>query len=423
MSLFFKECKKVIFSMTFLLYVIVVFAMYSSQYNSDREPLVQPTAGMEDYGTVAKEVPEILMPNAIEGLINEYLSGSFTAYPIGFYKNVKLNEKKSNRLCDIIYELSGITKEQLDNFADYDEGGAYNAVPDGNGGFTLSVTEPVLPEIKIPENLTYERFRELMRQADKIIGGGSDYSDDYIIGNFSRVPKTYEDALDEYNDIIYNEKISPAYARLFCDYSCIDLAIMPVFVAAALAAKDKKSRMEQLVYSRKISSARLVLTRFAALTAVMLIPVIITVIHAHIGVAEMYKGYEIDNFAFAKYSAMWLIPNVLLATAMGMLLTEIFSPLIAIFVQGAWWFGSIFASSGGLTGSITSFVLVPRHNSLYKADLFAETFRQFTFNRIFYTVLSVVLITVTVIVYEIKRRGGFNGFFSGGKNRRYKSAA
>ncbi|MDE6595003.1 MAG: ABC transporter permease [Oscillospiraceae bacterium] len=422
MSLFFKECKKVIFSLTFVMYVIVVFAMYSSQYGSDKEALVQPREGMDDYGTIAKEVPEILMPKAIEGLVNEYLSGNFTAYPIGFYKNVKLNEKKSKELCDIIYELSGLTKEQLDSFDYYKEGGMELA-PDGFGGFAPVFVPPEIPEINIPEELSYERFRELMRQADKIIGGGSNYSDDYIVGHFSRIPMTYEDALDEYNAVIYEEKISPAYARLFCDYSCIDLAIMPVFVAAALAGKDKKSRIEQLIYSRKISSARLVLTRFAALIAVMLIPVICMVIHAQAGVCEIYKGYEIDMLAFAKYSAMWLLPNVLLASAVGMLLTEIFSPIIAIFVQGAWWFGGIFASAGGLTGSITSFVLVPRHNSLYNADQFAETFRQFAFNRIFYTVLAFVLLAVTVIVYEIKRRGGFNGLFGNGKNSLDKSAA
>lgn len=422
MSLFFKECKKVIFSLTFVMYVAVVFAMYSTQYGGDTEPLVQPREGMNDYGTIAKEVPEILMPKAIEGLVNEYLSGSFTAYPIGFYKNVKLNEKKSRELCDIIYELSGITKEQLDSF-DYYKEGSMELAPDGFGGFAPVFMPPTLPEINIPEELSYERFRELMRQADKIIGGGSNYSDDYIVGTFSRIPMTYEDALDEYNKIIYEEKISPAYARLFCDYSCIDLAIMPVFVAAALAGKDRKSRIEQLIYSRKISSARLVLTRFAALIAVMLIPVICTVIHAQVGLYGLYDGYEIDMLAFAKYSAMWLLPNILMAAVVGMLLTEIFSPIIAIFVQGAWWFGGIFASAGGLTGNITSFVLVPRHNSLYGADLFAETFRQFTFNRIFYTVLAFALLAVTVIVYEIKRRGGFNGLFGNGKNNADKSAA
>ncbi|MCM1330908.1 MAG: ABC transporter permease [Ruminococcus sp.] len=419
MSLFLKECKKIIFSLTFLLYVFVIIAFYATQFASDREAIPKPFKGAESYGTVAKEVPEILMPRAIEGLVSEYLSGSFTAYPIGFYKNVKLNEKKRAEMCEVIYELSGITKEELDNF-EYDEGG-FEEVYDENGEPMMIMKEPVIPEVNIPESLTYERFRELMRRADEIIGGGSDFCDEYLIGNFSRVPQTYEDALAEYEYLINEEKITPAYARLFCDYACIDLAIMPVFVAAALAAKDKKSRMEQLVYSRKISSVRLILTRYAALICTMAVPVILTAIHAYVGVCGIYEGYDVDGLAFVKYPLMWLTPNLLLAAAMGMLLTELFSPIIAIFVQGAWWFGGIFASTGGLTGNITSFVLVPRHNNLFKADLFAATYRQFVFNRTFYTALSIVLIILTVIVYEVKRRGGLNvGNF---KNHGGKSAA
>lgn len=417
--LFLKECKKIIFSVTFVLYTAAVLAMYFTQFDNDRDMLQMPREGMNDYGTIAKEVPEILMPNAIDSLISEYLSGGFVAYPIGFYRNVKLSDKKKDAICDIITELSGLTRQELDSFDGYSEGG-YEAVPDDAVGYKMVYAEPVVPKADIPADLTYERFRELMKKADGIIGGGSNYSDDYIVGNFSRVPKTYEDALAEYNSIIYEQKITPAYARLFCDYSGIDLSILPVFVAAALAAKDKKSQMEQLIYSRKISSARLILTRYAALIAVMSVPVIFTVIHAQLGVASLYEGYEIDKLAFAKYSAGWLLPNMLLSAALGMLLTELMSPLAAVFVQGAWWFGSIFASSGALTGNITSFVLVPRHNSLYGADVFAETLRQFTFNRIFYTVLSFVLIAAAAVLYEIKRGGGLSG---NTKNNKNKSAA
>lgn len=405
MSLFFKECKKIIFSFTFILYTAVVLAMYFNQYCIDRTPMSPPQPGQSDYGTVVKETPEILIPNAAQALVNEYLSGSFTAYPIGFYKQVTLTERKKSELCEIIYELTGLTKEQLDNFADYEEGGGYTAVPDGQGGFELTVNEPVLPEINIPEDLTYDRFRELMQQADKVIGGGSMYSSDHILGNFSRIPKTYEDALAEYEQFFSEEKITPGYARLFCDYMCIVLSIMPVFTAAAFAANDKKARMESLIYSRKISSARLVLTRYAALVSVMLLPVIFAVIHAHVGIVALYKGYETDSLAFYKYSAAWLLPSLLLSTAMGVLLTEISTPLAAVFVNGAWWFGSIFASTGQLTGNITSFVLVPRHNSILKTDLFSATIKQFTFNRIFYTALALLLVAASVTVCEIKRRG------------------
>lgn len=417
--LFLKECKKIIFSLTFVLYTAAVFAMYFTQFNNDREAIEMPREGQDSYGTAAKEVPEILMPAAVDSLISEYLSGSFTAYPIGFYRSVKLSEKKKDALCGIIEELSGLTRYDLDSFEGYDEGG-YDAVPDGSVGYKMVYREPVVPKANIPADMTYERFRELMLKADGIIGGGSKYSGEFIVGNFSRVPKTYEDALAEYDSIIREQKITPAYARLFCDYSGIDLAILPVFVAAALTAKDKKSQMEQVVWSRKISSARLILTRYAALIAVMAVPVIITVIHAQVGVASLYEGYETDRLAFAKYSAGWLLPNMLLSASLGMLLTELFSTLTAVFVQGAWWFMSIFASEGALTGQITSFILVPRHNSLYGADVFAETFGQLAFNRIFYSALAVILIILTAAVYEIKRRGGCNAFF---KNTPRKSAA
>lgn len=421
MSLFFKECKKVIFSLTFLIYTAVTLAMYLSQYDSERKPLENPLPGQESYGTAAKEVPEILMPAAAEGLINEYVSGSFTAYPVGFYKSVRLTEKKSKRMEEIIYEISGITGDELAALSGETTGGLIMTV-DKNGNLTHITHRSAIPEISIAEGMTYEHFRELMREADKLIGGGSYYSDDYIIGHFSRIQRTYEEALAEYEAAVNEEKISPAYARLFCDYMCIDLGVLPVFAAAALAAADKRSGMCELIGSRRISSARLVITRYLALVTVMLIPVVFAAVHAAIGVEMLYPDQETAPLAFAKYSAVWLVPNILTAAAAGMLLTELLSPLAAVFAQSAWWFASVFSSAGGLTGSIGRFTLVPRHNSLYGGDIFRSTLPQFTFNRIFYTLLSAVLVIITVIICDAKRRGGFNVSFANYKDRKGQSA-
>ena len=101
--LFIKECKKVLFSLTFLVYFITVLAMYFTQFHSDsREPLEMPVPGRDNYGMIAKEIPEIMMPAAVESLVGEYLSGSFTAYPYGFIKHVKLTENKKMQLAKII---------------------------------------------------------------------------------------------------------------------------------------------------------------------------------------------------------------------------------------------------------------------------------------------------------------------------------
>ncbi|MCM1577940.1 MAG: ABC transporter permease [Ruminococcus sp.] len=417
MTLFFKECKKVIFSLTFLIYAAVSLFMYQSQYNSDRQPLQKPLPDLESYGIIPCEIPEILMPNAAESLAGEYVTGSYIAYPVGFYKNVRLSEKKKERMGEIIFEITGLTEEELEKYADRVSDGIELAV-DSSGNMKVVQKQGDISEITIREEITYERFRELMREADKLIGGGSKYSDDYIVGNFSNVPQTYENALAEYEYMFSEEKISPAYARLFCDYMGITLSILPVFAAAALCDKDKRSNMCGLINSRRISSARLIMTRYMALVTSMLIPAALMTADAAFGVARMYPDSPTDTAAFFKLAAVWIIPCILISTAVGMLLTEAVSPLLAVFAQSAWWFADVMASAGGLTGNIGRFTLVPRHNNLYKAAVFRGELDRFLFNRAFYTGLSVVLVILTAMIYEIKRKGGYNGLFIGIKARK-----
>ncbi|MDE5853571.1 MAG: ABC transporter permease [Ruminococcus sp.] len=407
--IFLKECRKVLFSLTFLIYIVAVIGFYYTQFSPDTgkdKKLSPPIQGVEDYGTVIKETPEILMPAAAEGLVTEYLRGYYKAYPIGFYKEVKLSEKKSTQIAEIITEITGITKQELDSFSDFDEDGI-TMIPDGNGGYMPVVKEATLPEINIPDTMTYKHFRELMRKADKIIGGGSEYSDNFILGNFSRVPKTYDDAMADYNYIIEKDKVTGAYARLFCDYIGIIVSILPVFVAASLINADRKSRMEQLIYSRKISSAKLVFTRFTALITMLFIPVIILAFIASFSIIKLYPEYNTDFFAILKMSVYWLLPNILFSTALGMLLTEIFSPLIAVFAQGVLWFVSVMGNTG-LTGNIRKLMLVCRHNSLYGRDVFIENLGEFIFNRLFYTTIALVIIMMTSWIYSMKRKGNFN---------------
>lgn len=403
--LFIKECRKILFSLTFVIYFVAVIAMYFTQFQNDcNETISKPSPNQEEYGMTAKEIPEILMPAATEKLVADYLSDSYIAYPIGFYKNVHLSKKKKQEMADIITEISGITKQELDSFENYEEG----TFTIGEGGVPQYI-EPEIPEVNIPDTLTYERFRELMNEADKIIGGGSDYSDENLIGNFSLVPKTYEDVLAEYEMFINDDKITNSYARLYCDYMGIVLAILPVFVAVSLSALDRKSRMEQLAYSRKISSVRIIFTRFAALMVTMIIPVIITAVIANVTVNKLYPDNTKDNSAFLKYAVIWLIPNIMSATAVGMFVTEITSSMLAIFVQGVWWFTSIFAGSGSLTGNIGKFTFLLRHNSLYDRNVFMNCHDDFIFNRVFFAIAALAGVMFTASVYEMKRRGVYNG--------------
>lgn len=406
--LFLKECRRVLFSLTFLIYIAAVSAFYWTQFLPEtREPITPPSQGLNDYGTVAKEDPTILMPAAAKSLVMAYLRGYYVAYPIGFYKEVKLSEKKSVQMAQIIEEITGITRQELDGFSDFDEGGSIMQ-PDGNGGYVAVYQEPTMPDVQVSDTVTYDRFRELMRKADAIIGGGSDYSDDNIVGTFSRVPRTYEDALKDYEELLEKDRISGAYARLFCDYMGIIVSILPVFAAAALANADRKSRMEQLIYARKISSARLVFTRYAALVSMLMIPILILAGAASVSIARLHSAGSTDLFAIPGLSICWLLPNILFSAALGMALTELLSPLTAVFAQGVLWVGSVMSPSNGLTGCIGRFTLVCRHNSLYGRYLFTEDIGKFTCSRIFYSVLALAVMVLTVGIYSKKRKGGLN---------------
>lgn len=419
--LFLKECKKVICSLTFVVYAVTVVIMYVTQFTDVlEEPVLPPQQGLDYYGFMAKEVPEILMPAAAEGLVSEYLSNSYVAYPFGIYKQVKLGESDKAKMADIIEELTGISPKELNEFEQYDAGG-YSQVMDENGNPTMVYREAVLPEIHFPTDMSYGYFKELMARADKIIGGGSKYSEKYIVSNFSQIPMSYEDALAEYEELMQDSDIAEGYIRLYCDYLGIILAIMPVFVCVSLWQMDKKAQAEQLIYSRKISTVKLVGTRYLALVVSLALPVLITFLHALAGICTLYPDKDIALGGAIGLAALWLLPGILIVVSVGTLISELLSPLLAIFVQGVWWYMTL--EMNQLTGSITKWTLILRHNALGEGWLWASEYGNFVWNRTAYLILSVVAVGITMFVYEKKRKGVYYAQRALWKHRNRKSEA
>lgn len=405
--LFLKECKKTICSLTFVLYAFTIFAMYGSQFTTELDsPIRQPSPNDSYYGSVVKEVPEVLMPAAVESLISEYLAGSYTAYPFMFIKVVRLKESDTVQIAEIIEELTDISRSELNQFTEYEPGGYYGDT-DENGNMMMVYKEAVLPEYHLSKDITYTHFKELMAQADEIIGKGSKYGEKYLVSNFSQVPMTYEDALAEYEEMMDEQNIAKAYMRLYCDYLGIDLAIMPVFVCVGLWQMDKRSRMEQLIYSRKVSSAKLIITRYLALVGCMVVPVALTFIHAMIGLHNLYPEKNIYFGEAAGLVIMWLLPSIMIVVSVGALITELLSPFWAIFLQGVWWYAAL--GTNELTGSITKYTLVIRHNTLGETRLFRQQFRDFVWNRTGYFILSLLLVGLVIFVYEKTRKGNYDG--------------
>lgn len=358
--LFFKELKKTVMSLTYFIFLVVIMLFAYTQIGLRFEPVQVPQPGLESYGSKYEENPDMIMPKAIEALISEFEANSYVAYPLGFYKNVKLNDKKQAEIAAILTEL-------------------------------------------IDKNITYEQFREFMRKADRLIGGGSNYNDTYLI-RFGAVPKTYADAQSDYKAIVEQDKITGALARLFSDYLGIVLSLFPVFLAVAIGLRDRRAKCQPLFYTRSISSCKFIMTRYAALVIAMFVPVLILAIYAGIQTSTEYRGLAIDQLAFIKYSFGWLLPSIMVSAAVGISLTVLTQTPIAIVVQGIWWFIDINNGIRHIDGGYGASLAI-RHNNIGHTDVFLDHIHTLLINRISYTLFAIALVLFTGWIYEFQRRG------------------
>lgn len=381
-----KEIKKTAISIIFFVFIIALLAMPFSQdvlNFSNHDVITAPKQG-EDYGIQQKEVPELIMPAAFNSLYNEFTANEYIAYPIGFYKNVKLNETDKEKMAEIISTLSGVPVNDLLTSANY-------------------------IEVTLSDDISYKEFKECMNQADDLIGGGSNYSENNLL-NYSYVAITYEEAVTNYNLIVNEDKLTGAYARLFCDYVGIILSILPVFIAVAICLKDKRAKMNDLIYVRKTSSFKLILSRYFAVVISVMLPTVILAYISNSTVWGQYSGMALDYLAPLKYALGWLMPSVMIATAIGMFFTELTGTPIAIAIQALWWFIDLNVGVGRLRGVHTLFELTSRHNSLGNTQIFLDEFHTLVANRLMIAGTALLLVAVTVIIYEQKRRGKFSGY-------------
>lgn len=401
--LLWKEIKKTVLSITFAVFIIFLLAFAISQevLNFSNEIITVPQQE-EDYGTQQKEEPELIMPAAFSSLYKEFTANEYIAYPIGFYKNVKLNDTDQEKMAEIISTLSGVPVDDLLNKSNI--------------------------KVNLSADISYKKFKECMKQADNLIGGGSNYSENSLL-NFSCVKITYEEAVESYNLIASTDKFTGAYARLFCDYIGIILSILPVFIAVAVCLKDRRAKMNDLIYARKISSFKLILSRYFAIIIAVMLPTVILAYISNSTIWGQYSGMNLDYFAPLKYAIGWLMPSAMIAVAIGIFFTELTETPIAIAIQGLWWFIDLNAGVSRMGGVHTLFELTPRHNVLGNTQIFLDEFNTLVANRLVMSGAALLFVIATVIIYEQKRRGRFSGYgkikihITSLANRKGKSAA
>ena len=403
-TLFLKECKQILKSISYYIFVACLVLFFVTQIG-EFDVLVKPQEGMENYGLKSSDDEDVIMEQSLKALILEFDRNSFSTYPVGFYKEVILNKKKQNEMADILNSLTGLEMDEINHRLSLYYDGQYNEMTDY--GYMI-VKDGVELEIQVLDSISYEEYLVIMDNVDKLIGGGSSY-DPKSIKNIARVPRSYEEAMEDYNSILEKDRVSAAYARQFSDYMGIVLGILPVFLAVTRGLRDKRAMASEIIYSKQAGSWTIVSTRYFSTIFMVLIPLLLLSISPSL--QSLYFadsiGVKGDILAFIKYIMGWLLPTILFATAIGFFFTELTDGPLGILVQMAWWIVSIFIAGGNLVGYV-GWSLVPRFNTVGKYDIYASIFDELVVNRVGYSILSMVLLILTVTIYSLKRKGVLN---------------
>lgn len=255
-SLFLKECKMWLKSILFYAYVIILLLFYISQMGS--ESVISEPKPSEDYGFTYSTDQKIIMNGTLKILLEEYCSGKYKTYPIAFCKEVTLSAKKTIEVETAIKELTKVTADECkQKIIEY--------YKDTSGRLVWPIA--------IAEDVTYEQFLSIMTKVSKVVGKGCYYEKGKLQQN-AKVPVTYDEAQQQYQDILQKDRVTGAYARLFSDYLGIMLAIIPAFFGVARVIKDKKSKALEVQYVKKASSFIVVSARGTAMITMQLLPVL-----------------------------------------------------------------------------------------------------------------------------------------------------
>ncbi|MGN0291546.1 MAG: ABC transporter permease [Lachnospiraceae bacterium] len=411
-TLFGKECKQIAKSIVYYLYILILALFLSTQltdadWTTDME---KPKAGQTSYGIKDSDNKKDIMSATLANLVREVESESFATYPLMFYKEVTLTEEELDMLKEILKDCTGKTwdelmKEEEAYYETFDE----NDIESSETAFFSYMVEP-------EEGLTYKEFKKEMSRVAEIIGKGSAYDEENLETGVC-VPKTYEDAVKDYEDFCKVDKITGAYMRLYCDYAGLMMAILPMFLGVTRCLRDKRADVDSVIYAKEVSSGVVIASRYLANVCMAFIPVV--VIGFFLQLPFCYHantlGVTPDYLAFLTYPIIWLLPEIMIVMALAFFLTELTDKIIGVFVQIFWMLADEF-STDILVGDF-GMKLGVRWNTLGETSSYLAQKQALYFNRGVYTIIAVVFVIVTVFIYEKKRREGESIYAKVFKNR------
>lgn len=447
-ELFLMECKKTAKGVLYWLYVLSLFFVSIRQFDVVVEDELR---GKDDTSSIFYTAPdgiyagdserlsdvemqENMMAGAVARLLDSYRKNAYEYYPFGYVKTKTLSKEGQGIILSYLEELTGMSEETIDGAAG--EGSAEDFQISGGGAFVFEpgqgsmnesgqyVIEPgewkytennadITGASENPENglerVTFARFQEIMGEVDAMIGRNSYFSKEmlmlyYCENDMDASPVTGQ----QHREFYEGDHVTGAFARYYCDSISLLVLGLPALVVIELMMRDKSRRMKALVYPRTVSSGKLICTRFAASVCMVMLPVLIFPIKSLMTLVQfcMEAGVQPDVFAFAKYAFLWILPTVLLVMAIGMFLTVLTENYSGILIAGLIWLAGRPSIGKIAGGNYDLFDLVIRHNTLKGYGRMMENFRMLVLNRAVISGMAFLLVALSVVVYEARRKGG-----------------
>lgn len=389
MKLMFTEMKRILKNPIFWIMVVLIFVFIQSQLGNElnMSKMNRPLPNQESYGMTKTNDMTTIRENAMTQLLQEYSINSYTTYPYGFYREIQLNEEKNKQISRIISALSGISVEDIKKLQNNSE--IYQVKPDDKI-FNLKITD--------------EQFIGLMDKVDELLGGGSSYSKKLISSKFGERPKTYNEAVKDYELMIKKDKISGAYARIFCDYAGISVGIIPVFLAVAFWFQDKRSKCEDLLFTRSVSSSKLIISRYLAMLFLLSIFLMAIASYYNLQIIKEFGWNKTNPLYFYGYTLTWLIPTLMVVLSLGVFSTIATNSPLGILVMMVWWFLDIMRGGRSIDGGY-GYSLVLRHNIVGNTQLYLNNKNMIFINRGIYVLLAIAILIISMKIYDLKREG------------------
>lgn len=447
-DLFLMECKKTASGVLYWLYVLALFFVSIRRFDAAVEDELR---GRDDPSSVFYTAPdgiyagdserlsdvemqENMMAGAAARLLDSYRNNAYEYYPFGYVKTNAMSKEGQRIILSYLEELTGMSEEAINGTAEEDGtedfqisgGGAWVFEP-GQGSMNENGQYVIEPgDWKYAENnaditgesekiqsgfekVTFDRFQEIMGEVDAMIGRNSYFSKEMLTLYYCENDMEESSITErQHREFYESDHVTGAFARYYCDNISLMVLGLPALVVIELMMRDKNRKMQALVYPRTVSGIRLVCTRFAASVCMVMLPVFIFPIRSLVVLVQFCAetGVQPDVFAFAKYALLWILPSILLVMAIGMFVTILTENYAGILIAGLLWLAGRPSIGKIAGGNYDLFDLIIRHNTLKGYGRMMESFRMLALNRAVISGMAFLLVALSVVVYEARRKGG-----------------